>query len=74
MPLYTVTVRFDSGTEYWSTERLPAVGETIVRAERRYLVTHVDADDEHAVVVTVSEASAEPVAAANAVAGVVTAT
>ncbi len=55
MTAHIVTVRFESGTEFWSTEHPPRLGEAIVRGGRRFLVTDVDQRDEDAVVVTVTE-------------------
>jgi hypothetical protein len=64
MAAQTVTVRFDSGTEFWSTENPPMVGETIVRGSRRYLVTLVEADGDSVVVSVCEEERTRGAAAA----------
>jgi hypothetical protein len=49
-PLQTLTVRLETGTEYWYSEQVPRDGDTIHRLGREYVVTRVDADGEHVVV------------------------
>lgn len=39
---YALTVRFPFGTEFWQTENLPEIGDTISRHGSDYLVVSCD--------------------------------
>lgn len=48
----TLTVRLPSGSEYWFTDNVPAVGESLSHAGARYLVVSCENEGDDRFVVT----------------------
>jgi hypothetical protein len=69
MSPYALIVRLPTGREYWYTDNVPEVGETVVHTGAHYRVVACDPDDGDRFVLTLEEheVTGDPIAVRSAV-------